>query len=293
MLHFGEMRVSERVERIDAHHHLWRYSAAEYGWIEEEMAALRRDFLPSDLKDAMTFAAIDGTIAVQARQSLDETRWLLDMADANDAIRGVVGWAPIAGEDFPGVVEEFDGRGKLKGLRHVIQDERDPHYILREDFNSGIRTMVDSGLVYEILIFERHLEDAITFVDEHPRQPFVLDHIAKPLIAAGQLDPWATRMRELGRRENVCCKLSGMVTEADWRADPTAARSLATLKPYLDVAVEAFGPMRLMAGSDWPVCLLATGYAQWFDLLRSYFAGFSEPERAAIFGGTAIEVYGL
>jgi len=285
--------VSEKVERIDAHHHLWRYSAQEYGWIDESMAALRRDFLPTDLKAAMTSAGIDGTIAVQARQSLDETRWLLDMADTTDAIRGVVGWAPIAGEEFPGVMEEFDGRVKLKGLRHVIQDEPDEQYILREDFNSGIRAMVDSGLVYEILIFERHLDDAIYFVDEHPRQPFVLDHIAKPLIAAGQLEPWATRMRELGRRENVWCKLSGMVTEADWRKDPARASSLATLKPYLDVAVEAFGPARLMAGSDWPVCLLATGYAQWFDLLRSYFAGFSEAERAAIFGGNAIEVYGL
>ena len=285
--------VSGRVETIDAHHHLWRYSPAEYGWIDEDMAALRRDFLPSDLKAAIASAGIDGTIAVQARQTMDETRWLLDLADANDAIRGVVGWAPIAGEDFPGVMEEFDRRAKLKGLRHVIQDERDPHYILREDFNSGIRTMVDSGLVYEILIFERHLEDAITCVDEHPRQPFVLDHIAKPLIAAGRLEPWAARMIELGRRPNVWCKLSGMVTEADWLADPIRASSLETLKPYLDVAVEAFGPTRMMAGSDWPVCLLATGYAQWFDLLRSYFAGFSEPERAAIFGGTAIEVYAL
>jgi L-fuconolactonase len=293
MLHFGEMIVNEKVETIDAHHHLWRYSAAEYGWIDEERSALRRDFLPSDLKVVMASAGIDGTIAVQARQTLDETRWLLDLADTTDAIRGVVGWAPIAGEEFPGVMEEFDGRAKLKGLRHVIQDERDPHYILREDFNSGIRTLVDSSLVYEILIFERHLEDAIYFVDEHPQQPFVLDHIAKPLIAAGQLEPWAARMRELARRENVWCKLSGMVTEADWHAYPVRASSLATLKPYLDVAVEAFGPSRLMAGSDWPVCLLATEYAQWFDLLRSYFASFSESERDAVFGGTAIEVYQL
>jgi L-fuconolactonase len=252
------------------------------------MAALRRDFLPADLKAAMASAGIDGTIAVQARQTLDETRWLLDLADASDAIRGVVGWAPIAGEDFPGCMEEFDGRAKLKGLRHVIQDERDPHYILREDFNSGIRTLVDSGLVYEILIFERHLEDAIHFVDEHPRQPFVLDHIAKPLIAAGKLEPWAMRMRELGRRENVSCKLSGLVNEANWKTWTPE-----TLRPYLDVAVEAFGPTRLMAGSDWPVSLLATTYAQWFGVLESYFAGFSESERAAIFGGTAIEVYGL
>jgi L-fuconolactonase len=290
ILRSGGMCVSAsgRVETIDAHQHLWRYSAGEYGWIDDAMAALRRDFLPSDLTAAMASAGIDGTIAVQARQSLDETRWLLDSADGTDAIRGVVGWAPIAGAEFPGVMEEFDGRAKLKGLRHVIQDERDPHYILREDFNSGIRTMVDSGLVYEILIFERHLADAIHFVDQHPRQPFVLDHIAKPLIAAGVLEPWATRMRQLAQRPNVWCKLSGMVNEANWKTWTPQ-----TLKPYLDVVVEAFGPLRLMAGSDWPVSLVATTYAQWFEVLQNYFAGFSQSERAAIFGGTAIEVYGL
>jgi L-fuconolactonase len=275
-------------ETIDAHHHLWRYTPEEYGWIDEPMSALRRDFLPADLKAAMATAGIDGTVAVQARQTLDETRWLLDLADKTDAIRGVVGWAPIAGEDFPACMEEFDGRDKLKGLRHVIQGEKDEHYILREDFNSGIRTMLGSGLVYDILIYERHLPQTIDFVDEHPDQAFVLDHIAKPLIAADALEPWATRMKDLGRRENVWCKLSGMVTEADWKAWTPA-----TLKPYLDVAVEAFGPARLMAGSDWPVCLVASGYAQWFEVLREYFAAFSEAERARVFGGTAIEVYGL
>jgi L-fuconolactonase len=277
-----------RAETIDAHHHLWRYTPAEYGWIDEDMQALRRDFLPADLTAAMATAGIDGTIAVQARQTMDETRWLLDLADANEAIRGVVGWAPIAGEEFPGVMEEFDGRAKLKGLRHVIQGERDEHFILREDFNSGIRTLLGSGLVYEILIYERHLPDTIDFVDEHPEQVFVLDHIAKPLIAAGQIEPWATRMKELGQRENVWCKLSGVVTEADWKAWTPE-----TLKPYLDVVVEAFGPARLMAGSDWPACLVASGYAQWWDVLRNYFAAFSETERAAIFGATAIQVYGL
>jgi L-fuconolactonase len=282
--------VSEvtKVETIDAHHHLWRYSPEEYGWIDETMQALRRDFLPEDLKAAMATAGIDGTIAVQARQTLEETRWLLDLADDCEAIRGVVGWAPIAGEEFPGCMEEFDGRDKLKGLRHVIQGEKDEHYILREDFNSGIRTLLGSGLVYEILIYERHLANTIYFVDEHPEQVFVLDHVAKPLIAAGTLEPWASRMWELGQRENVWCKLSGMVTEADWKTWTPEK-----LKPYLDVAVEAFGPSRLMAGSDWPVCLVASGYAQWFEVLRNYFAGFSEGERAAVFGGTAIEVYGL
>ena len=278
----------DKVETIDAHHHLWRYTPEEYGWIDEEMKDLRRDYLPADLTAAMATAGVDGTVVVQARQTMEETHWLLDLADKTDAIRGVVGWADIAGEEFPGCMEEFDGRAKLKGLRHVIQGEKDEHYILREDFNSGIRTMLGSGLVYEILIYERHLPDTIYFVDEHPEQVFVLDHVAKPLIAGGVLEPWAARMRELGLRENVWCKLSGMVTEADWKNWTPE-----TLKPYLDVAVEAFGPERLMAGSDWPVCLVASEYARWFEVLREYFAGFSEADRAAVFGGTAIEVYGL
>jgi L-fuconolactonase len=285
---YEDLSTTLQTETIDAHHHLWRYTPEEYGWIDEDMSALRRDFLPADLIAAMATAGIDGTVAVQARQTMAETRWLLDLAEKTDAIRGVVGWADIAGEEFPGVMEEFDGRTKLKGLRHVIQGEKDEHYILREDFNSGIRTLLGSGLVYDILIYERHLEDTIYFVDEHPEQVFVLDHVAKPLIASGQLEPWALRMRELGKRENVWCKVSGMVTEADWKSWTTE-----TVRPYLDVAVEAFGPGRLMAGSDWPVCLVASGYAQWFEVLRGYFAGFSAGEQARVFGGTAIEVYGL
>jgi L-fuconolactonase len=275
-------------ERIDAHHHLWRYSAAEYGWIDASMSLLRRDFLTKDLMAAMASADVDGSVVVQARQTMEETRWLLDLAEECDAIRGVVGWAPIAGEEFPGVMEEFEHRTKLKGLRHVIQGEKDENYILREDFNSGIRSMSGSGLVYDILIYERHLPQTIEFVDEHPEQVFVLDHVAKPLIREGVMEPWASRMRELGERENVWCKVSGMVTEADW-----SAWTLDGLRPYLDVVVEAFGVERLMVGSDWPVCLVASEYGRWFDVLRKYFAGFSESERAAVFGGTAIEVYGL
>ncbi len=278
----------QAAETIDAHHHLWRYNPADYGWIDESMELLRRDFLPQDLTPELAAAGIDGTVAVQARQSLEETAWLLDLADRTAAIRGVVGWAPIAGPDFPGIMEQFDGRDKLKGLRHVIQGEPDQHYILREDFNAGVRALQGSGLVYDILIFERHLRDTIAFVDRHPEQVFVLDHIAKPLIAGGILEPWATNMRELGRRENVCCKLSGIVTEADWKNWTPD-----TLKPYLDVTVEAFGPSRLMAGSDWPVCLVATGYEQWWQVLRGHFSSFSTAERNAIFGGTATHVYNL
>jgi len=275
-------------EKIDAHHHLWRYSTAEYGWIDASMSLLRRDFLTKDLTAAMASADVDGSVVVQARQTMEETRWLLYLAEDCDAIRGVVGWAPIAGEEFPGVMEEFEHRQKLKGLRHVVQGEKDENYILREDFNSGIRSMLGSGLVYDILIYERHLAQTIEFVDEHPEQVFVLDHVAKPLIREGVMEPWASRMRELGERENVWCKVSGMVTEADW-----SAWTLDRLRPYLDVVVEAFGVDRLMAGSDWPVCLVASEYGRWFDVLGEYFAGFSESERAAVFGGTAIEVYGL
>jgi L-fuconolactonase len=275
-------------ERIDAHHHLWRYSAAEYGWIDESMGLLRRDFLTSDLTAVMASAGVDGSVVVQARQTMEETRWLLDLAEDCDAIRGVVGWAPIAGEDFPGVMEEFEHRPKLKGLRHVIQGEKDENYILREDFNSGIRSMLGSGLVYDILIYERHLPQTIEFVDEHSEQVFVLDHVAKPLIREGVMEPWASRMRELGERGNVWCKVSGMVTEADW-----SKWTLDGLRPYLDTVVEAFGVERLMVGSDWPVCLVASEYGRWFDGLGKYFAGFSESERDALFGRTAIEVYGL
>ena len=276
------------MQTIDAHHHLWRYTPSEYDWIDESMEMLRRDFMPDDLEVAMRSAGVDGAIAVQARQTLDETRWLLDLAETNDEIRGVVGWAPIAGAEFPGVMEEFDGRAKLKGLRHIIQGEKDENYILREDFNAGIRALAGSGLVYEILIYERHLPQTIEFVDRHPEQVFVLDHIAKPLIAAGIVEPWATRMRELAKRENVWCKVSGMVTEADWKTWTPE-----TLKPYMDVAVEAFGPKRVLVGSDWPVCVVACSYERWWQVLREYFAEFSEAERAQVFGGNAIQVYGL
>ncbi len=274
-------------ETIDAHHHLWHYNAAEYGWLKD-MQPIQRDFLTKDLLAELATAGTDGTIAVQARQTLDETRWLLDLADQCDAIRGVVGWAPIAGEDFPGVMEEFENRPKLKGLRHVIQAEEDENYILRADFNAGMYAMRGSGLVYDILVYERQLLQTIDFVDEYPDQVFVLDHIAKPKIATGQLEPWAESLHELALRPNVWCKVSGLVTEADWKTWTPE-----TLKPYLDAVVDAFGAERLMAGSDWPVCLVATGYARWFDTLRTYFAAFSQDERDAIFGATAIHVYQL
>jgi L-fuconolactonase len=280
--------VAKKFETIDAHHHLWRYKAEEFDWIDESMEVLRRSFLPKDLIREIAAADVDGTVVVQARQTLDETRWLLKQAEDCAAIRGVVGWAPIAGEEFPGMMEEFEDQPKLKGLRHIIQDERDENYILREDFNAGIRALQGSGLVYDILVFARHLPQTVAFVDAHPEQIFVLDHLAKPMIRGGLLTPWAEQMRQLGKRENVWCKLSGMVTEADW-----AAWDDDSLEPYFDVAVQSFGPSRLMVGSDWPVCLLASEYSRWFEVLRRYFLKFSGEEKAAVFGGNALQVYDL
>lgn len=273
---------------IDAHHHLWRYEAEEFGWLEGPLAPLRRDFLAGDLVAAMDSAKVDGALAVQARQTLEETRWLLEEAHACPRILGVIGWAPLRDEGLTGVLDDLAGDGKLKGLRHVVQSEADPDFLLGAEFNRGIAALRGTGLVYDILVYERQLAQVIEFVDRHPSQVFVMDHVAKPLIASRRLEPWAARMVELGQRENVFCKVSGMITEADPLSWTTAQ-----LRPYLDVVVEAFGPGRLLAGSDWPVLLAGCSYAEWFDLLRVYFAGFSAQEQAAVFGLNARDVYRL
>ncbi len=278
---------SARSEVVDAHHHLWRYSAAEYDWIDDSMATLRRDFLPTDLMAELANARIDGTVTVQARQTIEETRWLLELAHSCEAIRGVVGWAPIANEDFEASLPALASDTKLVGLRHVVQAEPDG-FLDDANFNRGIRALRTAGLAYDLLIVERQLEEAIRFVDRHPQQTFVLDHIAKPKIAAGEIEPWRNRMIDMSKRSNVCCKLSGMVTEDSW-----SRWSIESLRPYLDTVVETFGVNRLIAGSDWPVCLVATSYAGWWQLLRDYFAAFSEDERAKIFGVTAKSIYQL
>ena len=275
-------------ERIDAHHHLWRYRKEEYGWIGPGMEALARDFLPKDLQEEMRVCGIDGSVAVQASRTLEETDWLLELAGGSSFIRGVVGWAPIASAEFPGVLERWRGNALLKGLRHVIQDEPDEQFINRKDFNVGIAALAGSNLVYDILIYERHLSAAIQFVDRHPNQIFVLDHIAKPRIKDRVIGPWRRDLFELSRRSNVYCKLSGMVTETDW-----TNWSKADLQPYIDAAMEAFGPSRLMVGSDWPVCLLACTYRKWFEVLGDFLKELSRTEQELIFGGVATKIYSL
>ena len=272
---------------IDAHHHLWRYSPSEYGWIDDRMAALRRDFLPANLVVELANAGIDGAVTVQARQTLEETRWLLELAQNCEAIRGIVGWVPIASPNFEGTLDALAENPKFVGLRHVVQAE--PNGFLDDaDFNRGIRALRRTGIAYDLLIFEHQLEEAIRFVDRHPQQSFVLDHIAKPKIAAGEIESWSTRIQELSKRSNVCCKISGIVTEASW-----SSWSMESLLPYLDTVVNAFGANRLMTGSDWPVCLVATSYVRWWQVLREYFAAFSDDERADLFGATAIKTYNL
>ncbi|MGB7160402.1 MAG: amidohydrolase family protein [Tepidisphaeraceae bacterium] len=273
---------------IDSHHHFWRYHPVQYDWIDDGMAALRRDFLPSDLRAATEAAGIDGVISVQARQTLDETRWLLDLANQHDFIRGVVGWAPLASPSLKRELERFATDKKLVAIRHVVQDEPDDNFILGDDFNRGISALKDFDLRYDILIFERHLPQTIAFVDRHPNQVFVLDHLAKPKIRRGESEPWRTHIAELARRPNVYCKVSGMVTEADprrWTPEQ--------LRPYFDAVLESFGARRLIFGSDWPVCLVGCPYGRWVQTVRDWTTQLSPDERDRIFGITAIEAYGL
>jgi len=272
--------------RIDAHQHFWRYNADEFDWIDDSMSALRRDFGPADLKVEFDRTGFQGSIAVQARQSLEETRWLLDLAAPSPLILGVVGWFDLRSPDLRSQLREFAGNPKLVGVRHVVQGEPDDRFLLRPDFLRGIGALEEFDLAYDILIYPRHLPVAAEFVQQFPRQRFVLDHLAKPLIKSGSIHPLEEGMRELAKFPNVYCKLSGMVTEADW-----AAWTPGDFRPYFDVAYEAFGPKRVLYGSDYPVCTVAASYGQVKALLADYVASFTESERADLFGGNAQRWY--
>ena len=273
---------------IDAHHHFWRYTPQEYPWISDAMSVLRRDYLPDDLRREAAAVGIDGVISVQARQTLEETDWLLSLAENDELIRGVVGWVPLISPTVRNDLARYANRPKLKAVRHVLQDEPDDGYMLRDDFNRGIGLLKELRLRYDILIFERHLPQAIQLVDRHPAQTFILDHVAKPRIRENRFSPWRENLRELARRPNVYCKISGMVTEADHR-NWTPQQ----LRPYFDAALEAFGARRLMFGSDWPVCLLACGYRRWFQIVRDFAAKLTSDEQERLLEYSAIEAYGL
>ena len=273
--------------KVDSHHHFWNYDPAAYPWIGEDMAALKHDFGAEEIAAATEGTGIDAVVSVQARQSVRETVFLCEIAASSPLVAGVVGWAPLAEENLPAVLDKVASPW-LKGLRHVVQDE-DDGFLDADGFNAGVKRLTNRGLVYDILIFGRQLPEAVRFVDRHPRQPFVLDHAAKPTVDPGRFDAaWAKDIRTLAERGNVACKFSGLVTEVvggEWTAE--------VLRPYWDTLLEAFGPERLMFGSDWPVCLLRTGYARWVETVAGLAAGLSEDEKTAFWGGTAATVYGL
>jgi L-fuconolactonase len=272
---------------IDAHQHFWMYNQREYDWIDESMASLRRDFLPADLKPELEHAGFGGSVLVQVRQTLDETRWLLKLAENNPFILGVVGWVDLRSQGLRSDLKSLAGNSKLVGIRHILQSEPD-EFLLDADFLRGISMLEEFDLAYDILIYTKHLSLAAEFVERFPRQRFVLDHLAKPPIKSGAIDAWARGIRKLASFPNVYAKVSGLVTEADWQKwKPEDVR------PYLDVAFESFGPARLMIGSDWPVCTVAASYEQVMNLVKDYMGGYTAEDREAVLGVNAATLWRL
>lgn len=273
--------------KIDSHQHFWQYNEVDYVWMGEVHNAIKKNFLPNDLHPLLKENNLDGSIAVQARQTIAETIFLLGLASNNSIIKGVVGWVPLCETDVEGMIERYAAEKNIVGFRHVIHDEPDDLFILRKDFNNGIKCLKNHSLCYDILIFEKHLPQTIKFVDQHPEINMVIDHIAKPRISLSKFDhTWAENIKQLAARENVTCKLSGMVTEViDGKWDTSL------LQPYFDIVLEAFGPDRLMFGSDWPVCLIQSNYTKWVDTIKSFITPLSLFEQSAIMGGNVKRIY--
>lgn len=274
--------------RIDAHQHFWIYSAAEYPWIGPGMERLARDHAPADLEAVARPLGVTGSVAVQARQSLEESRWLLRLADEHPFIRGVVGWVDLRNERVAEEIAPLAGHEKFVGVRHVVQDEPDPGFLLGEPFVRGLRRLHPCGLVYDLLVYPHQVPAAVELAGLLPEQTFVLDHLAKPSIKAGEIAAWRRDIEALAAHQNVACKLSGLVTEAAWRR-----WNRSDFTPYLDVALDAFGPERLMFGSDWPVCLLSGEYAEVVGIIDDFIASLALAERALIWGNTARRLYRL
>jgi L-fuconolactonase len=272
------------LERVDAHVHFWRYTPEDYPWLDEPLRALRRDFLPADLEPELKARGVSGVVAVQARQSLLETEWLLELEKQSSSVLGVVGWVDLRAANVHAALDRFP---TLCGVRHIAQAEA-PGFLLSAEFARGIAALTTRDLPYDILVHEHQLPEAIAFVDRHPGQRFVLDHLAKPRIRAGVLEPWATELRRLAERANVWLKISGLVSEANWRTWQPS-----DLTPYLEIAFEAFGSERCMSGSDHPVCLAAASYERVQAVASSFIAQLSEPEQRQVLAENAISFYQL
>jgi L-fuconolactonase len=275
--------------RIDAHQHFWNFDPVRDAWITPEMKVIQRDFLPGDLRPILQDAGIDGCIAVQADQSEDENDFLLTLAEKNDFIKGVVGWVDLRHPDIAQRLQYYSKFKKLKGFRHVLQGEHDRALMLKPSFKHGVAQFKNHGYTYDILIYPDQLGYTKEFVAAFPGQPFVLDHIAKPHIKDRYItEEWINAIRAVAANQNLFCKISGMVTEADWYNWKPEH-----FKVYIDTIVESFGTDRIMFGSDWPVCLVAASYQQTIQIVTDYFSAFTQHEQAAFFGGNAINFYNL
>jgi L-fuconolactonase len=272
--------------KIDSHQHFWKYNPERDTWITDEMSVIQRNFYPEDLITVLQKNGIDGCVSVQADQSLEETQFLIDFAEKNDFIKAVVGWIDLQAEDIEEQLAVWKSKKKLAGFRHVLQAEPDIDYMLRPQFLRGIKALLKNDFTYDILIFPKHLSVAQKFVSHFPDQAFVLDHIAKPYIKAGLIDDWKKDIEDLAKFENVQCKISGIITEADW-----GKWTYQHIKPYLDVVFESFGTDRVMFGSDWPVCLVAGEYAQVKAIVETYTKDFSTSEKSKVFGINAAKFY--
>jgi len=273
--------------KIDAHQHFWQYNAVKHDWIDDSMRVIRKDFLPTQLAPILLANQIEGCVAVQADQTEQETDFLIEQASKNPFIKAVVGWVDLKAPNLVERLAYYQQYSIVKGFRHILQGE-DPSFMLSPEFISGISQLANFGYTYDILIYPKHLSAALELVKQFPNQHFVIDHLAKPFIKDGNIADWKIGMHALAQYSNVFCKISGMVTEADWlnwkEADFT---------PYLDAVVASFGLERIMFGSDWPVCLVAASYEKMAGVVTNYFSQFSAAEQEMVFGKNAINFYHL
>jgi L-fuconolactonase len=277
-----------KTNRIDSHQHFWHYDPAKHIWMDDRMKSIKRDFLPADLLPQLQKCGLDGCVAVQANQSEVENDFLLKLANENEFIKGIVGWVDLQADNITDRLSFYKQFTKIKGFRHVIHDEPDIDFMHRAGFMSGILQLKSFNYTYDLLIFPKHLPNTIELLKVFPNQAFVIDHIAKPNIKTGEIDSWMLQMKKIASFENVHCKISGMVTEADWQNWKKE-----DFTKYLDTIVEAFGTNRIMYGSDWPVCTLAAKYEQQYNIVKDYFSKFSPSEQDLFFGGNATKFYSL
>jgi len=274
--------------RIDSHQHFWNFDAEKFDWITEEMSSIKKDFLPVDLKPILQKNDLDGCVTIQVHQSEEENIFLLKTAWSNDFIKAVVGWVDLQSENVEDRLAYYKQFERLKGFRHILQGEKKRDLMLSPDFKRGIRLLSKYNFTYDVLIFPDQLVFAKELVREYPEQKFVIDHLAKPYIKDGKIEKWKKDIKAIGAFENVYCKISGMVTEADWKN-----WTKEDFFPYLDIVINSFGTDRVMYGSDWPVCLVAASYEQAVTIVREYFSSFSKNEQDLFFGGNAVKFYNL